>query len=481
MLHLEENSPLEMLRNFAVHLDGDLREDLGAAKLTLDNENAKGSITLYEVFPGLTAWVYNIVFSAELSIDFKFSEDRPYYFAYHVEGHQLQKFPSEEEYQRIGKGQNFILHSEPGKNSEFVIPANMKHKSCFLIIHPNLLKENETKIKRELQSNLAEIFGTEEDKTPYRYFGNIDFRVGLFTEIIIENQRTDLVGRLTTEAAILNMLASQIKAHDYDKETESFQPNLTKSELMKISGLGDYIRENITEKPDLRNLSRRLGFSPKKLQAGVRFMFGCSVNEYLTNVRLEQAKELIQFTDMNISEICYGVGYSSRSYFSKLFRGRYGILPRDFKTSFEKDNLLFEISYRSMAKTALTEADIENILNTARAQNKKYDVTGSLIYHREVFFQIVEGNKEDVLRLYENIRKDQRHSDVTIIWQGAKPSRDFGNWNMAMLADDNVLNIPIEGNTKELDLRHLLGDIDDQSLAAKSLWRKVRNIIKTAS
>ena len=481
MLNLKEGSPLEMLRQFAVDLNADLIEDHGASKLILDNDRGTGRISLYEVFPGLTAWVYNIKFSEKYHINTEFAVERPYYFGYHVSGFQQTKFSNEDEYRKIGEGQNFIVVSEPDNSSEFIIPSNIKYQCCYLIINPNQLKDSPTKIKGQLEQNLSEIFAEVDTEEPYRYFGNIDLRTGLFAEIIVKNQRTDLVGRLLTEGAILNMLASQIEAHDHDMNTKSFQPELSKSELVKISSIGDYLKENIGGKVTIKNLAEHLGLSPKKLQSGVRFLYGYSVNQYLTNLRMEVARERIHTTDQSLSEICYTVGFSSKSYFSKLFRERFGMLPRDYKNSFKKDNLLFEVTYRSMAKADISNADIEEILRTSRVSNRAHNITGSLIYHRKVFFQLIEGPKREILELYDKIKNDSRHFDIATMWQGAKPSRDFADWSLAMLSDSGILNIPHEGSTKNLNLGHLMGDIDDHSLVSQNLWRKVRNEIKTSS
>ena len=67
MLDLKEAIPLEMLRQFVVNFDTDLIENFGAAKMLLDNDKGKGSISLYEVFSGLTAWVYNINFTEDVT------------------------------------------------------------------------------------------------------------------------------------------------------------------------------------------------------------------------------------------------------------------------------------------------------------------------------------------------------------------------------------------------------------------------------
>ncbi|WP_299260450.1 BLUF domain-containing protein [uncultured Aquimarina sp.] len=480
MLGLEEKSPLEMLQQFAVYFDANLEESLGAATLILNNKHGEGSISLYELFPGLTAWVYNITFNSELVIDLKFSSDRPYYFGYHVSGFQMQKFAHETEYHKIRQGQNFILISEPGTSSEFKMSSGVKFESCYLILTPSLLKGSSHNTRKRLEQNLKEIFSQISGERPYRYFGDIDAHTGTFAEIIVKNTRIDLVGRLLTEGAITNLLAAQIEAHDLDHQTDNFQPKLTKSELSKITELGDYIRDNIDDKLTISVLSKYLGFSPRKLQAGVRFLYSYSVNEYVGNVRMEVAKELIYKTNKSVSEICYMVGYSSRSHFSNLFYKRFGILPSKYKDSFYKNTLMYEVSYRSIASEKLNESDVQQILDASRINNKKNNITGSLIYYKNVFFQLIEGPKKEVLPLYDKIKEDERHTDVITMWSGSKPYRTFKKWDMSILSDDGMLSIQHQDRVKKLNLEHLLGEIDENAIVSRNLWRKVRTIINVS-
>ena len=214
------------------------------------------------------------------------------------------------------------------------------------------------------------------------------------------------------------MLATQVESHDRDIKTDNFNPILTKSELSRITESGDYIIDNITEKISVVTLSRHLRISPKKIQAGIRFLYGCSANEYMNKLRLEQAKELMYSTDNTISEICYSVGYQSRSYFSKIFSANYGMLPNVYRKSIQEENLLFEMSYRSIAIDSISPTDLGNIVEKAREMNSNHAITGSLIYYKKIFFQILEGPKEQVIQIYENISKDKRHNDVQIMWKG---------------------------------------------------------------
>ncbi|WP_276166474.1 BLUF domain-containing protein [Zobellia alginiliquefaciens] len=481
MLRLREESPLDMLRQFSVHFDGDLLENLGAAKMSIENENGIGYISLYEILPGLTSWIYNINFTKDLVINMNFTDDKPYYFGYNISGYQLQKFPKDEDYKKIRQGQNFVIISKPNSSSEFIIPGNIDYKCCYIIINPKLLKKSKISSKLKLVQDLAESFKLDKENEPFRYFGDIDARIGTYADIIVENERTDIIGRLITEGAILRMLGSQIEAHEHDSNSDNFKPALTKSELSRITYIGDYVLENISEKVSIDEISLHLRISPKKLQSGIRFLYGYSANEYLTRLRLEHSKELMHSTEMNISEICFAVGYQSKSYFSKIFSDTFGNSPSVFRKSYEEANLLYDISYRSLAVDSIDGKDVDNIINIARSFNPQFQITGSIIFHRNIFFQIIEGPKKEVLALFKNICNDRRHKDIQIMWQGFKIKREFNNWALATISDEGVLKVDIQGNTKNLELSNLLGKLDKSAMDSENLWRKVRTIIKVNS
>ncbi len=60
---------------------------------------------------------------------------------------------------------------------------------------------------------------------------------------------------------------------------------------------------------------------------------GTTFIEYLTNVRIEEAKRLLRTTDMRSSDIAYECGFSDSHYFSFIFKKTTGVSPRDFKNA----------------------------------------------------------------------------------------------------------------------------------------------------
>ena len=55
---------------------------------------------------------------------------------------------------------------------------------------------------------------------------------------------------------------------------------------------------------------------------------------------------------------------------------------------------------------------LDNILNTSRTNNTKWDITGNLIFHSDLFLQLLEGPPDAIDSLYQNILLDNRHTDI---------------------------------------------------------------------
>jgi hypothetical protein len=96
---------------------------------------------------------------------------------------------------------------------------------------------------------------------------------------------------------------------------------------------------------------------------------------------------------------------------------------------------LYRIVYCSRSNLKGSRAEIEmqirNILATARHNNREAAVTGAMAFNESWFAQILEGEKDDVARIYSHIRIDPRHRDLRVLQQGATKARLFPTWSMA--------------------------------------------------
>jgi transcriptional regulator GlxA family with amidase domain len=62
---------------------------------------------------------------------------------------------------------------------------------------------------------------------------------------------------------------------------------------------------------------------------------GLPLIDYLQNLRIEEAKRLLETTDRAVDEICYDVGYEDASFFRRLFRRRTGVAPAQYRRVFK--------------------------------------------------------------------------------------------------------------------------------------------------
>jgi AraC-like DNA-binding protein len=81
----------------------------------------------------------------------------------------------------------------------------------------------------------------------------------------------------------------------------------------------------------LEQLSIESGLSQAKIQDGFKFLYTRTVTEYVRHIRLEAARELMRNGDLNVSQVVYSIGFTSRSYFSKIFKEKYEVTPNEYR------------------------------------------------------------------------------------------------------------------------------------------------------
>ena len=109
--------------------------------------------------------------------------------------------------------------------------------------------------------------------------------------------------------------------------------NTTSLDKEFIEKVLNYINDNIGN-PDLNVelLAAQLNLSRSQFYRKIKALTNQTANEFLRNIRLQKAKQIIEKGNTNISEVCYKVGFSSPSYFSKCFKSYFGLLPTEVES-----------------------------------------------------------------------------------------------------------------------------------------------------
>ena len=83
-------------------------------------------------------------------------------------------------------------------------------------------------------------------------------------------------------------------------------------------------------------VAKAVGLSPSWLSAKFKEEVGMGITEYLNNIRIQKARELLQDSDAMIYEISEQCGFASSQYFSTMFKQLTGKTPNEFRRSRKK-------------------------------------------------------------------------------------------------------------------------------------------------
>ena len=105
--------------------------------------------------------------------------------------------------------------------------------------------------------------------------------------------------------------------------------NLDQQFLRKFT---DFIEAHFADQNlTVEKLSEEFGLSRVQLFRKTKALLGDSPNDFIQNVRLKHAAQLLRESQLNIAEIAYLTGYSSPGYFSTAFRGKFGCSPSEWR------------------------------------------------------------------------------------------------------------------------------------------------------
>ena len=97
-----------------------------------------------------------------------------------------------------------------------------------------------------------------------------------------------------------------------------------------ISRFKKVVEERMTDSElSVETIGSELGLSRVQLYRKVKALTGSSPVALLRKARLNKAQQLLQTTDLSVSEIAYQVGFTSPSYFTKCYKDEYGKVPGD--------------------------------------------------------------------------------------------------------------------------------------------------------
>jgi AraC family transcriptional regulator len=185
------------------------------------------------------------------------------------------------------------------------------------------------------------------DKVPVNFFQKLYRNDEVVSGMI--NSLREMIRSETCSSAYINERLHMVLEHVFRTQLSSSREadeipskkRSTRYELYnRLNIAKDYLYSNYSGKIELKELGKIVCLSPHHLLRKFRAGFGITPHKYLTNIRLEKARELVTQTDMPISQICFDVGFESLSSFGMLFKKHYSQSPENYRLSISKKSIL---------------------------------------------------------------------------------------------------------------------------------------------
>ena len=106
----------------------------------------------------------------------------------------------------------------------------------------------------------------------------------------------------------------------------------------------DYIYSHIHYRITLEELADYLNLSPSYLSKLFKKEVGITISTYITNLKIDKAMNLLQFSEYTVSDIANYLAFSSQSHFIQVFQKRVGITPHKYRSQH------FRTNWQSMTK-----------------------------------------------------------------------------------------------------------------------------------
>lgn len=330
-VNLNANSTEGALKQLQSYFGGEITERWGEHTLIFDNDIGKGRIRSITFDWGVSLLEIDALFFEDILFVSDNKQFNPIRFSYCSQGCYKNRFENEANFHIVEQFHASILVSKTGLKLYTLFP-----KDIHIVLNDIRIVRTEFAKKRNnqlsaLNENLYRVFVDDKDQTVFAYYSPIHLKMEDYVKSLRDLKTEGMARMLQIEGEVYHLLSMHIARHDRYHNNTTLPSSLSNEELKIIRGLAKKIMDDPSLNYNLDQISRDSGLSQAKLQEGFKFLYARTVTEYIRHVRLEAARDLMNTSDLNISQIVYTIGFTSRSYFSKIFKEKYEMTPHEFR------------------------------------------------------------------------------------------------------------------------------------------------------
>lgn len=149
------------------------------------------------------------------------------------------------------------------------------------------------------------------------------FDSSIFTQCISSN---DLSAGLRMRQSVTDVLLTFIDKHNIQINAEDYSSCIYKALV--------YIKQNLSMQLSITEIAQNIFVSKSTLTKHFQKELNMSVNEYISNIIMADAERLLMTSNISIHDLSLKFGYSDQLYFSRRFKEKFGMSPREYRKTY---------------------------------------------------------------------------------------------------------------------------------------------------
>lgn len=177
---------------------------------------------------------------------------------------------------------------------------------------------------------LAQAIMNKTVYTMWKSSKSISPKLYVLIEDIIQCNYTGAIKKAFLESKVVEML-SYLFTIINEEENTKISEDLSECDYLKMIAVENILKTQFKEKLTLAGIAAQVGLNDFKLKKCFKIVFNTTVFNYLTQVRMEHAKQLISEKEYSVAYVSEELGYKNQQHFTVAFKKNFGYLPSKLK------------------------------------------------------------------------------------------------------------------------------------------------------
>ncbi len=325
----------EVIEDLSGELQMKLKQSCDLYEVEIPANLGSGSIKGMDFVGGVGFIIYDCEFYKDVEIHFTVSDIHPAKFMYLLEGELEHQFEDDTTIHRLKQHQSAIVASSDHNGHVLYLKKNQRVKMCSVETDRKIFLEEMRCEIDAINNPLKELFLDVEAKHTFYHEGSYNLRLFDKLREIDNSNLKGFTRKMFWFSTALGVISEQLINYRADTNLNKNQMKLMEGDVEMVKKATNLIEENLASPLNIQHLAQRLGTYPPKLQQSFKFVYGSTVNKYITKMRFQKSAELLVQSNDRITDIVNKVGLVNRGYFAKIFREYYGCTPQEYRQKFK--------------------------------------------------------------------------------------------------------------------------------------------------